>query len=272
VLSRNSYTPLTSQQIADLFRAGQIGRDEPCRLLESSRWRTLDELFPLLKYESRPSQFFEKRRRELTPLPFIVASAVAFALAGLAYLIWPQGVPIKRHAEARELGNAPSHLLPVVARFTAIPSFVSTPPSLNTYQDPANTQSFFAAKRQREQAERERAAREQAAVAAQRQAAAEQQRQAAQKSAWRDYHVPLDEDYMISVGGSPVRVKVHDNDVTSFDVWINGAWYREIPKQKGITHSGTDETLIYGNGGASLYYVWEISGELNQCLLRVREN
>ena len=35
--------------------------------------------------------------------------------------------------------------------------------------------------------------------------------------------------------------------------------------------SGTDEALIYNNGRASLYYVWELSGQLNHCRLRVRE-
>ncbi|MGI9087483.1 MAG: hypothetical protein ACR2HH_07065 [Chthoniobacterales bacterium] len=67
-------------------------------------------------------------------------------------------------------------------------------------------------------------------------------------------------------------MKIHDNDVTSFDVWINGSWRREVKKEKGITQSGTDETFIYNNGRASLYYVWEISGKLNYCSLRVRNN
>ncbi|MEO5719196.1 MAG: hypothetical protein ABIR29_11585, partial [Chthoniobacterales bacterium] len=59
---------------------------------------------------------------------------------------------------------------------------------------------------------------------------------------------------------------------TSFDIWINGAHYRNVPKQKGISHSGTDETPVYRSVGASLYYVWEVSGQLNHCLLRMREN
>ena len=67
-------------------------------------------------------------------------------------------------------------------------------------------------------------------------------------------------------------MKIHENDVTSFDVWINGSHRREVPKQKGITQSRTDETLIYDGGRARLYYVWEPSGKLNHCLLRVRED
>ncbi|MBA2432530.1 MAG: hypothetical protein H0V56_10515 [Chthoniobacterales bacterium] len=75
---------------------------------------------------------------------------------------------------------------------------------------------------------------------------------------------------MINVGGVQVRIKVHDNDVTSFDFWINGEWRRDVRKNKGISGSRTDETLIYRTGNAELYYVWEISGKLNHCRLRVR--
>ena len=74
------------------------------------------------------------------------------------------------------------------------------------------------------------------------------------------------------MNGGGVTVRIHDNDVTSFDVSVNGGFRQEVPKQKGLTHSRTDETLIYRNGHSSLYYVWQISGELNHCLLRVRES
>ena len=67
-----------------------------------------------------------------------------------------------------------------------------------------------------------------------------------------------------------MNVKIHDNDITSFDVWVNGAHLRDVRKQKGNTHTRTDETLIYQNGKAKLYFVWEISGTLNSCILRIR--
>ena len=125
----------------------------------------------------------------------------------------------------------------------------------------------------------------QAQLAAQQRVAEEMQRQQAesarlqeerarqeQKARGQDVILPLDQDMIIYVGRMPLRVKIHDNDVTSFDVWINGQWHREVPKQKGITQSRTDETFIYDGGGARLYYVWEPSGKLNSCLLRVRED
>jgi hypothetical protein len=93
-----------------------------------------------------------------------------------------------------------------------------------------------------------------------------------QKAAGRDTHLPLDQWCTVDVGGQSVSVKIHDNDTTSFELWLNGAHYREVKKQKGITGSRTDETLLYSNGYAALYYVWEISGRIDHCLLRVRDS
>ncbi|MDP9098352.1 MAG: hypothetical protein M3N48_05070, partial [Verrucomicrobiota bacterium] len=93
-----------------------------------------------------------------------------------------------------------------------------------------------------------------------------------QKAVAKDTHVPLGEWGTVSdVGGETVWVKIIDNDTTSFNVSINYGVRREVRKEKGISGSGTDETLIYSNGRASLYYVWEISGRINHCLLRVRD-
>jgi hypothetical protein len=115
-------------------------------------------------------------------------------------------------------------------------------------------------------------ARRDQAVANQQRAMREQKLLEQEKAAGKDQHVLFDHWQTVNVGGYSVSVKIHDNDTTSFDVWINGAQYREVKKQKGITGSGTDETLIYSNGRASLYYAWEISGRIDHCLLRVRED
>ena len=113
--------------------------------------------------------------------------------------------------------------------------------------------------------------REQAQVARERTDAELRERER-RKAVGRNAIVPFDQDTIIhNVGGSDVTVRIHDNDVTSFDVWINGGRRRDVIKQKGISGSRTDETWLYGNGRASLYYVWEISGTLNHCLLRVRD-
>lgn len=85
-----------------------------------------------------------------------------------------------------------------------------------------------------------------------------------------DVIVPLDRDVTVQTPDAAVSLRIHDNDVTSFDVWVNGGLRRNVTKEKGISRSRTDETLIYGSGRTSLYYVWEISGTLNHCIVRVR--
>ena len=123
---------------------------------------------------------------------------------------------------------------------------------------------------QRRQAEERQ--REQAAAQAERDRLMAERARLEQKAAGRDTIIALDQQGIVIVGGNSVSVKIHDNDVTSFDVWIDGSRRRGVRKQKGITQSGTDETLIYAIGRARLYYVWELSGQLNHCRLRVRED
>lgn len=128
-------------------------------------------------------------------------------------------------------------------------SFQSTPFRASV----ADRTQFNQGRSAAEQRQQEQTARDATARAEQMRAEADQRAREAQKAAGRDVIVPLEEYTTITdIDGSAVALKVHDNDVTSFDVWINGQWLRNIQKQKGITHSGNDETLIYRNGGASL--------------------
>jgi len=46
------HTPLSPDEIADLYRAGRLRNNDPCREIGSTRWKTIDELFPLLKHDS----------------------------------------------------------------------------------------------------------------------------------------------------------------------------------------------------------------------------
>lgn len=49
------HTALTAEEIAELFQARRLRRTDHCREVGSEHWRTLDELFPLLKYDSTSS-------------------------------------------------------------------------------------------------------------------------------------------------------------------------------------------------------------------------
>jgi hypothetical protein len=52
VAEEGYHTPLTAEQIEELFRAGRLRRTDACREAGQQQWRTMDELFPLLKYDS----------------------------------------------------------------------------------------------------------------------------------------------------------------------------------------------------------------------------
>jgi hypothetical protein len=47
------HTPRSAEDIAELYRAGRLRKSDPCRVSGAKGWRTLDELFPLLKYDSQ---------------------------------------------------------------------------------------------------------------------------------------------------------------------------------------------------------------------------
>jgi hypothetical protein len=267
VMEPGFYSPLSSREISQLFRAGHLDREAACKAVGEGRWRTIDELFPLLRYQSQATLFeSEDPRREPGRPPIaLIGVVIALVLIAGAIFLWNKGALITTSRTA-STPTAPA-MLPVVDRFTPVPHFATEQWPMIRRDPTANIARLIAEKRQREET-----AREQAANADRMRANNERQRQEAAKAAGTDYHVALDRNQYIAMPGGGVWVKVHDNDVTSFDISINSGQWREVPKQKGISHSGTDEAFVYNNGRASLYYVWEIAGELNHCLLRVREN
>ena len=276
--------------------------------MQASAWNTIDELFPLLKYDNAadlaadPSDAVPRvSSREAIVLTI---SVCVIGVAGIA--LWLQlpaqrspavhptsqhrhvnprtALPPPRPAAAQHPKVSPqprgrSQTVTPAATIAPQPRSTVTRPGVSM---PVPQSASVVVERQRRRAEEQRLreqeqrriAQDQAdrAIAAER-TRAYNERQAAQKQAAAgvDTIIPLDEHRPVYVGGSWVSVKIHENDVTSFDAWVDGAFYDDVRKQKGITQSGTDETLIYRTGGASLYYVWELSGKLNHCRLRVRQ-
>lgn len=297
VMADGYHTPLTKTQIAELFQAGRLGRNQPCKEAEKKTWRTIDELFPLLKYEvsgSASSKIGESASVSSRTwlLPFLLWAGGILALALMIYFFSHSdgeidGVSLPNHLGKR---TRPAEIPPATSYTTqnsraavkAFPSADEVTPSEdqwdgtsvvqpNSYEGPRPSVAAQETRLAQEHLRAEQWQREQAQATKER-ANAEVRERERQKVAGRNVIVPLGQNTIIrNVGSSDVFVKIHDNDVTSFDVWINGAWRREVIKQKGISGSRTDETLIYSNGRASLYYVWEISGTLNHCLLRVRD-
>jgi hypothetical protein len=288
ILQDGFHTPLNETQIAELFNAGRLGRHTRCKRAKQTEWRTIDELFPLLKYHA-PLQFsyhraesnseFRFRRPILVAIGLVAAAAVTVvifffsqretfsdrritAIDSVSTTVAP--------SYARSAPVSTTQPIPrTISASTAAPSSypITVPDVIQPVQLSQSEAAIRSAEAQRilEQARRDQA------VAAQQRAMHEQRRLEQEKGAGKDQHVLLDHWQAVNVGGMSVSVKIHDNDTTSFDVWINGECHRDVKKQKGITGSGTDETFIYGNGRATLYYVWEISGRLDHCLLRVRD-
>jgi hypothetical protein len=271
VFADSYHTPLTSEQVAELFHAGRLRRNHRCKPLDSEKWRTIDELFPLLKYDSSCSlpQSNGKKQRNETALIWSAVCGVVL-LTVLALFFWPQTPPATRNGDSAELRNLQNK---------ENAHFESTAVRNHDYASTSSIDSNYNnSDTRRAQLEQGRIAREQsqradAERAEQLRTEGARQEELQKKAAGRDVIVPLDHTVVVhDVGGAPVTVRVHDNDVTSFEVWVNGRHQSEVHKNKGISHSRTDETLIYSNGGGSLYYVWEISGRLNNCLLRVRND
>ncbi|MEP7072172.1 MAG: hypothetical protein ABI839_07275 [Verrucomicrobiota bacterium] len=264
------HTPLTREEIARHFHLGRIKHTDACKPVAKSGWQTVDELFPLLKYDSSVAgigYFDEAPALNRSRVFVVVVIAMALLIVGI-FAIRQSALLDSLHASDHSGPRGP-------IRATEIPAPIRIPAiaSSQTYDPRVMSAQRAAPDRQRIEQERwarEQLQQEQAAAAEKMRAQTVRDAATRAQAAGRDVIVALDQDTPILVGGSQVDVRIHDNNVSSFDVWVNGAHYRDMQKQKGISHSGTDETLIYTKGSASLYYVWEISGELNHCILRVR--
>jgi hypothetical protein len=269
VLADGYHTPLTETQIAKLFQAGRIGRNQPCKQVTKKEWRTIDELFPLLKYDSSrqfSSQWAQPRSSRTLDRTLAVVIAVLVTSAGsLAFYFYLRNENHgARYAARLEATARPSTRVDINPAENNIPANTTKPAHLT--QSDASSQARLKQERLDAQRQREQV---RALKLAQDRTDAARRELAQQNAEGRNQIVPLDRDIFIPDVG--VTVKIHDNDATSFDVWINGSRRREVTKRKGISGSRTDETLIYEYGRARLYYVWEISGKLNYCLLRVRD-
>lgn len=255
VVAGGNRTSLTKTQIVDLFQAGQLDPNDPCKPVQAKGWRTIDALLnsdTSTKSLYQPTELYRPR-----------AHVIALA-AGISIFVISAGLLVGYFAlrnGTNESGNAVNATAATNPRPPV--TYTIENPYIRSRQDRAAQERLEAARKVREQAA-------QSARLAQDRAGAELRERELLKAAGRTERIPLDQFSVVpNVGGSEVRVKIHDNDVSSFDVWVNGTRRRQVPKQKATT--GTDETLIYRNGRARLYYVSETGGKLTHGLLRVRE-
>lgn len=98
VLSEGSHATLTSEQTANLSQAGSFSRDEPCRRVGARAWRTLDELFPLLKYEAGASSAAPDESAPLSRsmIPLLASALIVLLLGSIAFFAWDRARPLER--------------------------------------------------------------------------------------------------------------------------------------------------------------------------------
>ena len=126
VKARGFHSPLNYREIGRLFRAGIFNGRQLCKPRGEATWRTIDQLFPLLKYEAAaPPLRFDDPVQPRKRWPFISACALALALFGTAvFHYWVQSAPkVARQSDKR---NQPQTEEPVVSQL-AQPASIATP-------------------------------------------------------------------------------------------------------------------------------------------------
>jgi len=85
IKARGLHSPLNSREIGRLFRSGHLDGRQPCKPRGEAQWRTIDELFPILKYEAAaPPLRFHPPGQPRSRLPLICACALLLVLSGIA--------------------------------------------------------------------------------------------------------------------------------------------------------------------------------------------
>jgi flagellar basal body-associated protein FliL len=170
VVAGGHRTALTRTQIAGLFQAGQLTRNDPCKAAEQTQWRTVDEVFPLLKEGTLARSLYQptqlhKPRPHVLALTAVISVLVIAAASLVAYFFWLNGTPGPRKTITATAATNPQA---PVAYTMENPYFVSR-------KARAEEERYNAAQKARSQA--------QAAKLAQERAEAERKEQELQKAA-----------------------------------------------------------------------------------------
>jgi hypothetical protein len=114
VMAGGHRTALTRSQIAGLFQAGQLACTDPCKEAERAEWRTIDELFPLLKHGItarslyQPTELHNPRGRTVA-LVSVISILVLFATLLVGYFAFRGGAGGSKNAiSAKEAANPPA--------------------------------------------------------------------------------------------------------------------------------------------------------------------
>ena len=156
VLAGGNRTALTRTQIAGLFQAGQLACNDPCKEAERAEWRTIDELFPLLKHGTtarslyQPTELHSSRGRTIALATAISILVISASLAG--YFALRSGASGPKNAiTAKAAANPPA---PV--------SYTIENPYFLSQKARAEQERLNAAQRAREQTQAARLAQDRA--------------------------------------------------------------------------------------------------------------
>lgn len=159
VLADGHPTALTRTQIASLFRAGQLACNDPCKEAEQAEWRTIAELFPLLKRGTSTRSLYQPTELH-SPRSRVVALTAAISIfvisAGLlaGYFVMRSGSRGSRNAITAAAATNPR---PPV-------TYTIENPYFRSQQERAAQERLKAAQRAREQIEEARLAQDRAAA------------------------------------------------------------------------------------------------------------
>lgn len=159
VLAGGHPTALTGTQIASLFQAGQLARHDPCKEAEQAEWRTIAELFPLLKCGTSTRSLYQPTELH-SPRSRVVALTAAISIfvisAGLlvGYFVMRSGAHGSRNAITAEAATNPR---PPV-------TYTIENPYFRSQQERAAQERLKTAQRAREQIEAARLAQDRAAA------------------------------------------------------------------------------------------------------------
>ena len=112
-ISADGYSkPLTKMQIAGLFHAGLFGTDQLCKQVDEKEWRTIDEMFPLLRYEIpkrslyQPADVHGSEARH-PALAILISILVISAVSLGGYFAFRVGIEWSENAKAVTDPSAP---------------------------------------------------------------------------------------------------------------------------------------------------------------------
>ena len=103
--------PLNAREISQLFRAGLLHPRIPCKPKGDATWRTIDELFPLLKYEAAAPRLHFDQESGAGGRVFVRSAKLVLCLLGALAALHFHARPVPNSSS----GKTPAEITRVVA-------------------------------------------------------------------------------------------------------------------------------------------------------------